>query len=84
MTRTFRFEAAAAIYFDVEAESDAEAQAMAVALIQEADTTGYDIDLDEQHNGRAYFDLTAIPEVVYKDENLVDNIGSAAGSSTRQ
>lgn len=74
MPKTFRFEAAAAIYFDVQAESDAEAESKAAALIQEADTAGYDIDLDEQHDGRAYFDLTAVPEPVYKDDEPVESV----------
>jgi hypothetical protein len=68
MVKTFRFEAAAAIYFDVEAENSAQAKVMAAALIQQADTTGYDLDVDEEHNGRAYFDLMAIPEIVFQEE----------------
>ena len=69
MAKTFRFEAAAAIYFDVEAKNAIEAKAKAVALIQEADTAGYDLDVDEEHNGRAYFDLKAVPELVYEEDD---------------
>ncbi|MFO0804686.1 MAG: hypothetical protein U0791_16380 [Gemmataceae bacterium] len=68
MAKTFRFEAAAAIYFDVEAENAAEAKAKAACLIQEADTAGYDLDLDEEHDGRAYFDLSSVPEIVNEEE----------------
>ena len=69
MSKTFRFEAAAAIYFNVEADNVADAKAKAIALIQEVDTAGYDLDVDEEHDGRAYFDLTSIPEIVFEDDD---------------
>ena len=70
MLKTFRFEAAAAIYFNVEAENAKAAKAKAIALILEVDTAGYDLDVDEEHDGRAYFDLTSIPEIVYEGDDL--------------
>ena len=69
MPKTFRFEAAAAIYFNVEAENATDAKAKAIALIQEVDTAGYDLDVDEEHDGRAYFDLSATPEIVYVNDD---------------
>jgi len=29
----------------------------------------YDLDVDEEHDGRAYFDLSAVPELVYEDDS---------------
>ena len=69
MPKTFRFEAAAAIYFNVEAENATDAKAKAIALIQEVDTAGYDLDVDEEHDGRAYFDLSSTPEIVYEADD---------------